>query len=74
LRFLLLSLLSAICALTATGCVEFEPASGAPVKGRAYFLRHVASASTDLWVCDASNGRPVCYAAGPAPSVAMTSY
>jgi hypothetical protein len=66
-------LLCAVCALCGTGCVEFEPASGAPVKGRAYFIRHVAAASTDLWVCDASYGRPVCYAAGPAPAASLAS-
>jgi hypothetical protein len=71
MRFLLLSV---VCALCATGCVELEPASGPPIKGRAYFIRHVASASSDLWVCDASNGRPVCYAAAPAPNANATSY
>jgi hypothetical protein len=72
MRFLLL--LCAACAIGTTGCVEFEPASGAPVKGRAYFLRHTSSTNSDLWVCDASAGRPVCYAASPSQNSGVASY
>ncbi len=71
MRFLFLCV---ACALFASGCVEFEPAAGLPVKNRAYFIRRTAASSTDLWVCDASSGRPVCYAAAPASGPVVASY
>ena len=68
----------AACALAvlglSAGCVEFEPAAGAAVKGRAYFVRHTSSSNSELWVCDASAGRPVCFAAAANPGATTASY
>ena len=67
-------LLCAVCAIGASGCLEFEPAAMTPVKGRAFFVRHYGTISSEMWVCDASAARPVCYAAAPSTTVASASY
>jgi len=68
-----LLLLFVACTMCASGCVEFEPASTAPINGRAYFVRHVCSVSSEMWVCDASAGHPVCYAAAPTQSASVVA-
>ena len=51
-------ILSAIASLLG-GCAEFAPATIMPTHGRAFFVR--TQLGSELWICDAHDGAPVCY-------------